>query len=56
VALGSGNRSKKNCSWISPRPRPDRVGVRNVYNDPLAHKIEARCDMFLMPSRNDMRA
>jgi starch synthase len=30
---------------------PDRVGLGTGYNDPLAHRIEAGSDMFLMPSR-----
>jgi starch synthase len=31
--------------------RPDRVGLRVGYSEPLAHRIEAGADMFLMPSR-----
>ncbi|MFH1214307.1 MAG: glycosyltransferase, partial [Candidatus Neomarinimicrobiota bacterium] len=30
---------------------PDRMAVEFGYNDPLAHKIIAGCDIFLMPSR-----
>jgi starch synthase len=30
---------------------PDRVSVRYGYDDPLAHRIEAGSDIFLMPSR-----
>ena len=30
---------------------PDRIAVRIAYDETLAHKIEAGCDMFLMPSR-----
>ena len=30
---------------------PQKVGVRLEYSDPLAHRIEAGADMFLMPSR-----
>jgi len=33
------------------RQRPDRVGVRLGFSDPLARQIEAGADMFLMPSR-----
>ncbi|MBN1520928.1 MAG: glycogen synthase GlgA [Candidatus Aureabacteria bacterium] len=29
----------------------DRIGVRLMFNNELAHQIEAGCDMFLMPSR-----
>jgi len=30
---------------------PEKVCVRHEFNDELAHKIEAGCDMFVMPSR-----
>ena len=30
---------------------PQKVGVRLEYSDPLAHRIEAGADLFLMPSR-----
>jgi starch synthase len=30
---------------------PDRISVRLGYDDPLAHRIEAGADIFLMPSR-----
>ena len=30
---------------------PDRVAVRIGFDDPLAHRIEAGADLFLMPSR-----
>jgi starch synthase len=30
---------------------PDRVGLRLEFSNPLAHRIEAGSDMFLMPSR-----
>jgi starch synthase len=30
---------------------PDKIGVRVAYDEPLAHRIEAGADMFLMPSR-----
>jgi starch synthase len=30
---------------------PDRIAVRVVYDEALAHRIEAGSDMFLMPSR-----
>ncbi len=51
VALGSGNPQYEKLFLDLAAARPDRVGVRIGYNDPLAHKIEAGCDMFLMPSR-----
>ena len=30
---------------------PGRVGVRLGFDEPLAHRIQAGCDAFLMPSR-----
>src|SRR5206468_8553028 len=30
---------------------PDRVGFRPGFDEPLAHRIEAGADLFLMPSR-----
>src|SRR5207244_6301029 len=31
--------------------RPDQVGVHIGYDNPLAHRVEAGADIFLMPSR-----
>ena len=30
---------------------PGRVAFRRAFSEPLAHRIEAGCDLFLMPSR-----
>ena len=30
---------------------PDDFAVVNEFDEPLAHQVEAGCDMFLMPSR-----
>jgi starch synthase len=30
---------------------PDKISVKIAYDNPMAHKIEAGADMFLMPSR-----
>jgi len=51
VALGSGETLYEKFFLDLAAARPDRVGVHIGYNDPLAHKIEAGSDMFLMPSR-----
>lgn len=51
VALGSGEALYEKFFLDLAAARPDRVGVHIGYNDPLAHKIEAGADMFLMPSR-----
>lgn len=49
VALGSGD-----YEWVFRRlaaVHPDRVWAYYGYNNPLAHRIEAGADLFLMPSR-----
>jgi starch synthase len=51
VALGSGEAQYEKLFLDLAAAWPDRVGVRIGYDDPLAHKIEAGSDMFLMPSR-----
>jgi len=51
VILGNGEaRFAQALSELAKR-RPDRVAVRLEFSDPLAHRIEAASDMFLMPSR-----
>jgi len=51
VILGNGEQRFANALSELARRRPDRVAVRLEFSDPLAHKIEAGSDMFLMPSR-----
>jgi starch synthase len=51
VALGSGEAQYEKLFLDLAAARPDRVGVRIGYDNPLAHKIEAGSDIFLMPSR-----
>jgi starch synthase len=51
VVLGNGEpRFARALSDLAER-RPDRVAVRLEFSDPLAHRIEAGADLFLMPSR-----
>ncbi len=51
VILGNGEaRFAHSLAELASR-RPDRVAVRLEFSDPLAHRIEAASDMFLMPSR-----
>ena len=51
VALGSGERSLEESfralQWRFPR----RACAINTYSNPIAHRIEAAADLFLMPSR-----
>ena len=51
VILGNGEQRYANALSELAGRRPDRVAVRLEFSDPLAHKIEAASDMFLMPSR-----
>jgi len=51
VSLGSGEKRYEDF-WQSLRDyAPRQVGVYRGYNEPLAHRIEAGADIFLMPSK-----
>jgi len=51
VALGSGDPSYQTLlAGLSAR-YPDKLSVRLAFDEPLAHRIEAGADLFLMPSR-----
>jgi starch synthase len=51
VLLGSGSPDYERGYHALARRFPDKVAVRTGYNESLAHRIEAACDFFLMPSR-----
>jgi starch synthase len=51
VMLGSGDRVYETRLAELVEAYPQRLHVHIGYSEPLAHKIEAGCDMFLMPSR-----
>lgn len=51
TVLGSGDARFERLFQDLAAARPDRIGVRLRYDNPLAHRIEAGSDMFLMPSR-----
>jgi starch synthase len=51
VALGNGESRWEDLFRDLQRQFPDRVAVKFGYDDPLAHRIEAGSDIFLMPSR-----
>jgi starch synthase len=51
AVLGSGDPGFEQFFRDLAAAKPDRVGVRIGYDNPLAHRIEAGADMFLMPSR-----
>jgi starch synthase len=51
VILGSGDNALETELLDLVRQYPDRLYVRIGYSEPLAHRIEGGCDLFLMPSR-----
>jgi starch synthase len=51
VLLGSGDLAYERGYLELARRYPSQVAVRVDYNEGLAHRIEAGCDFFIMPSR-----
>ena len=51
VLLGSGSAAYERGYYELARRFPDKVAVRVGYDEGLAHRIEAGCDFYLMPSR-----
>ncbi len=51
AVLGSGDRRYEDMFRFLRTRFPGRVGLRIGFNEGLAHRIEAGCDIFLMPSR-----
>jgi starch synthase len=51
VLLGSGSAAFERGYQELARRFPKKVAVRVGYDEELAHRIEAACDFFLMPSR-----
>lgn len=51
VILGSGERRWEELLAVAQRAHPGRVRVVVAFDDPLAHRIYAASDLFLMPSR-----
>jgi starch synthase len=50
VALGTGEPRYEQLMRDLQKAYPQKFGVRIKYDNPLAHKIEAGADIFLMPS------
>jgi len=50
VLLGSGSAAYERGYLELARRFPDKVAVRVGYDEGLAHRIEAGCDFYLMPS------
>jgi len=51
VVLGTGEKKHEDYLLSAAARYPGRMGVRIVFDEALAHRIEAGADMFLMPSR-----
>jgi len=51
VLLGSGDKRYQDSLGAAAARYPGRMGIRIAFEEPLAHRIEAGADMFLMPSR-----
>jgi len=51
VALGTGEKKYTNYFLGLQERYPSYVGVKIMYDEALAHKIQAGADIFLMPSR-----
>ncbi len=51
VILGSGNKKYEKRLTAAAEKYPDRLGVKTIFDNKLAHLIEAGSDIFLMPSR-----
>ena len=51
ILLGSGSAAYERGYHELARRFPDKAAVRVGYDEALAHRIEAGCDFYLMPSR-----
>ncbi|HLE08018.1 MAG TPA: glycogen synthase GlgA [Thermodesulfobacteriota bacterium] len=51
VVLGTGERKYQELFQKLSEKYPQKLGVKITFDNAIAHKIEAGCDMFLMPSR-----
>jgi starch synthase len=51
VVLGSGDPELERKLAEEARQHPSKVAVRIAYDEKLAHRIEAGCDLYVMPSR-----
>jgi starch synthase len=51
VILGQGEKKYQDAVLSLKEKYPDRIGVKIAFDEPLAHKIEAGADFFLMPSK-----
>jgi starch synthase len=50
VLLGEGDKKYMELFTKLQKKHPDQIGIHFGFHDNFAHKIEAGCDIFLMPS------
>jgi starch synthase len=50
VALGTGDTEFEDFFRLMQQEHPGRIAARIAFDNPLAHRIEAGADIFLMPS------
>lgn len=51
VILGSGDEGMEKALITAAARNPGRIAIHTGFNDPLAHRIMAGADIFLIPSR-----
>ncbi|MFH1862087.1 MAG: glycogen/starch synthase, partial [bacterium] len=51
VVLGTGDEKYHQLFQQAQKQHPDKFSINIIFNDQLAHRIEAGSDVFLMPSR-----
>jgi starch synthase len=51
IILGMGQKKYHDFFGQLAARHPEKIAVRLVFDNELAHKIEAGCDLFLMPSK-----
>lgn len=49
LGTGDAEYEEQTCQWAGRYP--ERIALRNVFDEGLAHRIEAGADLFIMPSR-----
>ncbi|NLA75357.1 MAG: glycosyltransferase, partial [Deltaproteobacteria bacterium] len=51
VLLGSGDPAIEKALFEAAKAHPGKIGIGTGFNDPLAHRIIAGSDIFIIPSR-----
>jgi len=51
IGIGSGDKKYEEMFLRLNKQFPQKIAIKIAYDNPLAHKVEAGSDMFLMPSQ-----